>query len=142
MSIFPGFEQAGSAQTAEGALGEYKDIKWDTQNGCAVYRDGEPVIVSGLEAVLMWAYRALRTVRLRFPGQASEYGCEIEQLTGLPYTGELKQSEAVRYIKDVLLLNPYIKNVSVKDICFEQSKIIISAGLTTEYGEGDIYTAF
>lgn len=135
MSIFQSLDDNTDTADATFELPEFKDVKWDEGKERAVYKNGEPVIVSGIEAVYSWIYRAIKTARMRFAGQSSEYGCEIESLIGLPYAEGLKQSEAVRYIQDALLINPYIKSVRITDISFEDSKTYISGEINTEYGK-------
>ena len=62
------------------------------------WESGEPVIVTGLEAVKGWAWRAIDTARYRYPCFSWSYGCELENLIGQPYQAETKKSEAERYV--------------------------------------------
>ena len=63
------------------------------------------------------------------------YGCEAEALIGQPYTDELKQAEAARYVRDCLMTNPYITDVTDITIVFEENNLQITCKISTIYGE-------
>jgi hypothetical protein len=113
----------------------YKEVKWDYEKNTPVFINGYPIIVSGKDAVLVWAWKALQTPRYRYEIYTWDHGCEIESLIGQPYTDELKQSEAARYVKECLLTNPYITGVSDITVIFEQDQLSIRCTLETIYGE-------
>ena len=134
-SIFP--IVASAAETGDAAAGKpvYREVKWDYTNNRPVFENGEPVIVTGAEAVMVWAWNALHVERYRFEALSRSYGCEINELIGRPYTDALKNSEAVRYVKECLLINPYISSVDNVSINFDSGTLRISFALTTIYGE-------
>lgn len=113
----------------------YKEVKWDYEKNTPIFNNGSPVIVSGKEAVLVWARKALQTPRFRYEIYTWNYGCETESLIGMPYTEELKQSEAARYVKECLLTNPYITEVSDIVILFDGDTLKIGCIIETVYGE-------
>ena len=100
MSLFPIIQPR--IVEAETTFPLYKELKWDFEKNVPVFRNGSPVIVTGKEAVLVWAWKALHTPRFRHEIYTWDYGCEVESLIGQPFTEELKQSEAVRYVKECL----------------------------------------
>ncbi|MDF2984726.1 MAG: phage protein [Eubacterium sp.] len=116
----------------------YKEIKWDFQNNIPIYQNGSPVIVTGKEAVFVWAWKALNTARFRYEIYTWNYGCEAESLVGQPFTDELKQSEAARYVKECLLVNRYITGISNVTVFFNDGAIKISCTLETVYGEAEL----
>ena len=61
-----------------GELPLYTDVRMDYDAGVPVWSGGEPVLVSGLEAVKGWAWRAVDTARYRFSHFSWSYGCELE----------------------------------------------------------------
>jgi hypothetical protein len=133
MNLFPIIQPELSV--AEKASKLYKEVKWDYENNIPVFLNGSPVIVSGKEAVLVWAWKALHTPRYRYEIYTWDYGCEIESLIGQPYTDELKRSEAARYIKECLMINPYIIDVTDIKVNFFDDKLSIECSIETVYGE-------
>ena len=133
MSLFPMFSfpqgQAG------GNLPLYTDVAMDYEAGTPRWESGNPVIVTGLEAVKSWAWRAVATARYRWPGFSWSYGCELESLVGQPYQKETKRSEAVRYVQDALLVSPYITACSVSDVTFDGSTLHMEVEISTIYGK-------
>jgi hypothetical protein len=133
MNLFPIIQPQISE--AETKLKLYKEVKWDYINNIPVFSNGSPVIVSGKEAVLVWAWKALHTSRYRHEVYTWDYGCEVESLIGQPFTEELKQSEAARYIRECLLVNPYITGVNDIEVTFDEDVLNISCTIETIYGE-------
>lgn len=133
MNLFPIIQP----QTAEinTELPLYKEVKWDFEKNIPIFKNGSPVIVTGKEAVLVWAWKALHTPRFRHEIYTWDYGCEVESLIGQPFTEELKQSEAVRYVKECLMINPYITDVTNVSVSFADGKLSISCTIETIYGE-------
>ena len=122
-----------------GELPLYRDVKMDYEAGCPVWEGGEPVVVTGLEAVKGWAWRAIQTARYLYPAFSWSYGCELEALVGQPYQAQTKKSEAERYIREALLVSPYIREVRVSDTRFEGSTLRMTVELSTVYGKEEIY---
>ena len=136
MSLFPLIEPQSTEAVPK--LGLYKEIKWDFINNVPVFANGAPVIVTGKEAVSVWVWKTLHTPRYRYEIYTWDYGCEMESLIGQPYTDELKQSEATRYIKECLLTNPYIVGVNNVTVIFTEDVLTISCSIETIYGEVEI----
>lgn len=136
MNLFPIIQPQTSEEETELPL--YKEVKWDFENDIPVYVNGAPVIVSGKDAVLVWAWKALHTPRYRHEIYTWDFGNEAESLIGQPITEELKQSEAARYIRDCLIVNPYITDVSDITVSFTGDVLNINCTVETVYGEGMI----
>lgn len=117
----------------------YQDIAMDYSRGVPRFSGGEPVIVTGLPAVLSWAYRMLKTQRYQYSHFSWDVGCELEELVGQPYRQDTKLSEAMRYVSEALLVSPYIKSVQVTETVFEGSTLHMTVNLQTVYGEGMIH---
>ena len=133
MSLFPMYQMPEEPRTA--ALPLYTDVRMDYDRGVSVWENGNPVLVSGLEAVKGWAWRAIATARYRYPIYSWSYGCELESPTGQPYQADTKRSEAERYVRDALLVNPYIREVQVENTTFQGSTLHMTVALTTVYGK-------
>jgi hypothetical protein len=136
MSLFPIIQpQASNVQTEQKL---YKEVKWDYENNIPVLKNGSPVIVSGKEAVLVWAWKALQTPRFRHEIYTWDYGSETESLIGQPYSEELKRSEAARQVKECLLINPYITGIYNITTSFKGDTLSITCIIETIYGEVNI----
>lgn len=133
MSLFPIIQPQTSETTTELKL--YQEVKWDFENNIPVFVNGAPVVISGKDAVLVWAWKAIHTQRYRYEIYTWDYGCEVDSLIGKPISEELKQSEAERYVRDCLLINPYITAVGDITVTFSDGVLSISAIIETIYGE-------
>ncbi len=122
-----------------GALPLYRDVQMDYARGCPVWAGGAPVFVTGLEAVRGWAWRAIDTARYRFSVFSWSFGCELEALVGQPYRADTKRSEAERYVREALLVSPYIREVQVTETVLEGSAVHIAVDLTTVYGRASVH---
>jgi len=131
--IFPFLQP--EAVTAETTLPLAREIKWDFARNVPVFSGGVPVEVTGREAVAVWAWKALHTERFRWPVYTWDYGCEARSLIGQAYTEELKESEAARCVRECLLINPYISDVTDVTTDFADGLLTISCRLVTIYGE-------
>ncbi len=67
------------------------------------------------------------------------YGNEVESLIGKPFTPAVKRSEAVRYVRETLMTNPYIRAVRQVDVTFQDDDLTISCEVETIYGEVRVY---
>lgn len=137
MTLFPMFSTPAQSQMA--GLPLYTDVAIDYDTGTPKWESGNPVIVSGLEAVKSWAWRAIATERYRWPIFSWSYGCELESLVGQPYQAETKRSEAVRYVRDALLVSPYITACAVSDVTFDGSTLHMEVEFTTIYGKEEVH---
>lgn len=124
--------------TLDISTGDYTDIAWDYETDKPLYRNGEPVIVTGMEAVKSWAYRALRTRRYSQVQNSWLYGNDLQELVGQKWQPETKIAEAKRYVEECLLQNPYIKGVSDFTADFSDDTVSIDFVLQTVYGNSEI----
>lgn len=131
MDIFPFIQPA--AQEEE-SLPLCRETKWNFTEDKPVFKNGEPVIVTGNEAVKVWIWNALKTKRKRYVIYTHNYGSDIEELIGQPYSEAVKSIEAGRYIEDCLLINPYITAVKDTEAVFEKDSLKISFSAETIYG--------
>ena len=133
--LFPLFETA----PRPAALPLYRDVAMDYDAGVPAFSGGQPVLVSGLEAVRSWAWRAVATARYRYSCFSWDYGCELERLVGRPYGNETRRSEAVRYVKEALEVCPYITSVQAAVEGLEGSQLQITVQMETVYGGTEFY---
>ena len=127
------FPAAMGVSAAARPLPLYRDVQW--LDGRPVYRNGVPVIVTGLPALRGWIWRALMTVRYDHRIHTNLYGCELTTLAGKPYSAAVKSSEAQRMVADALLCNPYITGIPRCEVRFDETTVHINCAVTTIYGE-------
>ncbi len=134
MSIFPFLQQKKYIPAEKKPLPLFVDVKWDATARIPVISQGEPVMVSGIEALIGWAARALQTARYVEECRSWQYGCEIQQLIGRPWRREAVISEARRYVIECLTANPYITNIENIVVRFADSTLTVSFIMRTVYG--------
>jgi hypothetical protein len=137
MSLFP-IIQPETVET-DTDLPMYKEVAWDYKNNIPIFKNGNPVIIEGKEAVMVWAWNALHTERFRYEIYTWDYGNEVESLIGQNFSDELKQAEAARYVKECLVINPYITDVKNISVDFTDDLLTITGTVVTIYGEADLY---
>ena len=96
MSLFPLIDAPDTGTAASGTLPLAREVAWDFARGVPVYAGGRPVEVTGVEAVRVWIWKALKTARFHHDIYTWDYGCEAESLIGKAFTAQVKESEAVR----------------------------------------------
>ena len=137
MSIFPVVQPEAEDLPAQ-ELPLCREVAWDFVKGAPLFSAGNPLEVTGAEAVKVWVWKALNTVRYRHEIYTWDYGCELENLIGKAFTSEVKQSDAVRYIREALMVNPYIRSVRQTSVDFKGTNLTVSCTVDTIYGEVDV----
>lgn len=135
--IFP-VVQPEAVSVAKEALPLCREIAWNYETGAPVFSGGRPVEVTGVEAVKVWIWKAIKTVRFCHDIYTWDYGCEAVSLIGQAFTAAVKESEAVRYIREALEPNPYITNVRQVDVTFSDTVLSIHCVVSTIYGEVEV----
>lgn len=95
-------------------------------------------IVTGIEALKIWAYFALRIQRYRFRQFTWAYGSQSEELIGKNYGVDYEISELRRYITDCLLVNPFISEVTDFVTEFEGTKLTASFRIVSTFGSTEM----
>lgn len=136
MSLFPliSAPDGGEKTTATG-LPLCREVDWDFRTNQPVWRGGNPVFVTGARAVLVWAWNALHTERFAHDIFSAAYGLDCGALRGRSYTEGVRQAEAIRTVRETLLVNPYITAVSQVSVSMEDAVLRLTFKLTTIYGE-------
>ena len=141
MSIFPFMnidEVEVNIENSHSELHMYYDVGWNYIKDEPLIENNEFVIVEGNEAIKVWIYKAIKTARYQYPIYSWDYGCEISSLIGQKYTKGLTKSEAERYIKEAILINPYVTDVKIIDINFSEDILSVSIQVDTIYGEVNV----
>ncbi len=130
-SLFPFFGDTQTDLTDGESLPLYTEVAWDFVNNIPIVEKGDFKIVTGNDAVRTWVYKAMKTERFRYQIYSWDFGSELESLIGQSYTPNLTKAESARYIKEALLVNPYIKSVSNIEVYFEKGTLYFTARLET-----------
>lgn len=141
MSIFPFMsidEVEVNIENSNNELPMYYEVGWNYIKDEPLIENNEFVIVEGNEAIKVWIYKAIKTARYQYPIYSWDYGCEISSLIGQKYTKGLIKSEAERYIKEAILINPYVTDVKIIDINFSEDILSVSIQVDTIYGEVNV----
>lgn len=109
-------------------------LNWDFESGDFKLRDGKFVHLKGKEYLKVWIQVALKTVKNTLVNEGSSFGSEHHSLIGTTFKPQFTKSEYERMIKEALIQNDAINNVS--NFSFDQvgSKMIISFDVDSIYG--------
>ena len=101
--------------------------------------DGRMQLLSGGPALRVWAQKALRTPLARFAAYTTDYGSELEELIGQPYSEAYIRAEAQRMVSEALLASPYITEVGqVSTTLAGDGKLVVRVGYQSVYGANDV----
>ena len=95
-------------------------------------------IVEGAKALAMWAFLALQVDRYTFYTYSWDYGSELKELIGHPFSDEYIKSEVTRMITECLTVNPYISGIENLEISKGDDLLHINFVLLTDYGEEEV----
>ena len=137
MSLFP-FVTYKEDMVKDNSFPLYREIAWDFKRDIPILENGDFKIVEGNEAIKVWVYKALLVPRYNYSIYSWNYGSELMDLIGKAYTPSLTKEEAKRYIKEALLINPYILEVTVTDTSFNDGVLSADIKLLTIYGESEV----
>jgi hypothetical protein len=112
-----------------------KEYAWNFDKNEFILQDGKFVIVTGNEAIKVWAWKALHTERYHYLAYSWDFGQELESLIGSGLPRDAIESECRRFITEALTVNPYINSVSNIEISMSDSIIGADFTLNTPYGE-------
>lgn len=143
MSILPNdteiLDKAIQETTQEGEeLLLCKEYAWDFDKNKFILENGKFKVVEGNEALKVWIWKALKTERYRHLAYSWNYGHELDSLVGKGLSNAALKLEVERYIKEALLINPYLKDIYNLNITIEGAKLDIAFTVSTVYGEANI----
>lgn len=122
------------SSTNTSTLDTYTEYAWDFQNDCFIYEDGKHKIVTENEALKVWIYKVLKTERWRYRAYDNAYGIELEQFIGAYTNNKDSSTELEQYIKEALIINPYIKSIDDISASIDGDELSYDISLTTIYG--------
>ncbi|EIS9401981.1 DUF2634 domain-containing protein [Clostridioides difficile] len=116
----------------------FREVAWNFEKDEPILENGDFKIVEGNEAIKVWVYKCIKTNRYEHEVYSWSYGTELSELIGQKYSKGLTESEASRYIKEALLVNPYILDVNVKNTKFTDDLLSVDIEISTIYGEVEV----
>ncbi|WP_074431785.1 DUF2634 domain-containing protein [Clostridioides difficile] len=116
----------------------FREVAWNFEKDKPILENGDFKIVEGNEAIKVWVYKCIKTNRYEHEIYSWKYGTELSELIGQKYSKGLTESEASRYIKEALLINPYILEVNVKSANFNRDILSANVKVSTIYGEVEV----
>lgn len=137
-SLFPFIDATVSDVPESEDITISQEYDWDFVNNEFKLVNGKPSIVTGVEALKIWSLKALQTERYRYPAYTWEYGQEFDDIMGQPFSSEVAESEAERYLKECLLINPHITNITNVSATFDGDNLSIDFTEVTDQGEVEI----
>jgi hypothetical protein len=97
--------------------------------------DGEPQIFEGIEALKLWITKSLKTERYRWLAYSWNYGSEFESIVGAQITDNVKQKEINRLIREALIFDNRIKDISNFKITQDDDVINVTFDVLTALGD-------
>lgn len=120
-----------------------KTFDFDFKSGEFRMKNGNPVVLSGIDALKLWIQKCIRTQLNRYSiYKGRQYGANIEDLViGKSYNFDFAESELRREIETALLQNEDIQSMSSFSVKRTGSTLNISLTLITVYGKvSEVYT--
>ena len=116
----------------------FREVAWNFEKDEPVVENGDFKVIEGNEAIKVWVYKCIKTNKYEHEIYSWGYGTELSELIGQKYSKGLTESEASRFIKEALLINPYILEVNVKSANFNRDVLSANVKVSTIYGEVEI----
>lgn len=97
---------------------------------------GEPIVITGIDALKMWVEKILRTQLNRYPiYRGTSYGANIEDLAiGKTYEAGFAESELRREIEAALLQHEDIQSISEFSVSRSGGVLEVTFTMLTVYG--------
>lgn len=120
-----------------------KTFDFDFKAGEFIMKNGNPVVLTGIDALKLWIQKCIRTQLNRYSiYKGKQYGANIEDLViGKSYNFDFAESELRREIETALLQNEDIQSMSSFSVKKTGSTLDISLTLITVCGKvSEVYT--
>lgn len=128
-----------ATETTQESLPVFKELAWDfDRNRFLFNKDGSHQIVEKNEAIKVWVMHALLVERYRYLAYFDDYGIELEPFVGTGPNDGGRTSELYQYVKEGLLVNPYILDVIALSTKRDHKKITMTLQLATVYGSTSV----
>lgn len=133
MSLFPFDTDIGIKLKEEVTASSIREYELDFKSGRLTGR-----IVSGVDAICVWAYLALKAQRYRWAIYSWNYGNEVYNLIGYSFTDEYLYSEVKRYMEECLFENEHITGIENLEVNHDKEILYIKFKLITDVGSKEV----
>ncbi len=127
-----------SIEDSSGKITIPREYAWDFQNNTFLLVDGKFKIVTGKEALQVWIWKALHTMRLKYSIYSDDYGHDLDSLIGNGFSSGLIESEARRFIWKCISVNSHITGIQEFTTIYDEDTLIIKFTVLTDQGEVEI----
>lgn len=136
-SIFPFIDTSLYEETTESEqLEELCEYAFDFENNCLKKNDaGQNYYVYRNEALKVWIYKALMTIRYRHLAYTDDFGNEMFDLISESINQDVLLLELKRYITEALMYNEYIRELNSFEFEITGSKVKVSFTVISVYGD-------
>ena len=133
--IFPDCGTAPTQSNNSDTLPYYTDWAVDWEAGTFAMRNGKPYLVGGAEALKNWVICALHPDSRRFlcSAHSADYGNELALLVGECLDQGILESQLRYYIRETLLISPYITAVDGFTFSQKGSRVTVYFTVHTIY---------
>lgn len=134
MSLFPFVTDEEIAQaTPEVTASSIREYDLDFKTGRLTGR-----IVTGVDALCVWAYLALKAKRYRWVIYSWQYGEEYTNLIGYSFDEDYLYSEVKRYIEECLFINEHITGIEDLTVNQVNEMLYIRFRMITDVGSKEV----
>lgn len=134
MSLFPFVTDEEIAQvTPEVIASSIREYELDFKTGRLTGR-----IVTGVDALCVWAYLALKAKRYRWVIYSWQYGEEYTNLIGYSFDEDYLYSEVKRYIEECLFVNEHITGIEDLTVNQVNEMLYIRFRMVTDVGSKEV----
>ena len=112
-----------------------QEYAWDFENNDFALKNGKPYLVEGVEAIKVWIYKTLKTIRYKYSAYSWNYGVEFEDLIGKKLSKQFIDTEIRRMIKEALMVNENIQVVTLTDWQRTDNTLKMNVSVQTDYGD-------
>lgn len=115
-----------------------KEYAWDFENNDFLLKDGKFIIVEGKEALKIWIWKALHTMRMKYSIYSDDYGHDLDSLIGKGFSSGLIESEARRFVWNCIRVNSHITDMQNFSAAYDGDTLTINFTILTDQGEVEI----
>lgn len=134
MGLFPfATDEEISLTTPDVTASSIREFEYDFEKERLTGR-----IVTGVDAICVWAYLALKAKRYKWVIYSWQYGEEYTNLIGYSFDEDYLYSEVKRYIEECLLINEHITGIADLEVVQVRDKLSISFTLITDVGSKEM----